>query len=41
MLWLGGTIYHGKGGRYTMGIGVDMPWVGGGYNIGRWSIYLG
>jgi hypothetical protein len=22
-----GFIYHGKGGRYTMGMGVDIPWV--------------
>jgi hypothetical protein len=32
--WVGGSIYHGKGGRYTMVRGVDIPWV-------RGSIYHG
>ena len=26
--WVGGSIYHGYGGRYSMGRGVDIPWVG-------------
>ena len=30
-----GSIYHGKGGQYTMVKGVDIPWVGGQYTMGR------
>ena len=25
--WVGVSIYDGKGGQYTMGRGVDIPWV--------------
>ena len=33
--WVGGSIYHGYGGQYTMDWGgVDIPWVEG-------SIYYG
>ena len=31
----------GTGGQYTMGRGVDIPWVGGRYTMGRGSIYHG
>ena len=33
MLWVGG--------RYTMGMGVDVPWEGGRNCMGRGSIYPG
>ena len=40
--WVGGSIYHGLGwGRYTMGRGVDILWVGVQYTMGRGSIYHG
>ena len=32
--WVGGSIYHGWGGQYTMGRGVDIIWL-------RGSIYHG
>ena len=35
ILWVGGSIYHRKGGRYAMVLGVDIPWVGGRYTMGR------
>ena len=31
----GGLIYHGLGGRYTMGKGFDIPWVEGQNTTGR------
>ena len=34
--WVGGSIYHGNGVRYTMGRGAKIPWIEGskyhGYN---------
>ena len=27
--WVRGSIYHGKGGQYTMDRRVKIPWVGG------------
>ena len=36
--WVGGPIYHGNGGRYTMARGVNIPWVWGRYPMCRGSI---
>jgi hypothetical protein len=33
--WVGGSIYHVYGGRYTMGREVNMPWVGSRYTMVR------
>ena len=36
------SIYHGERGRYAMGSGVDIPWVGWGrYTMDRVSKYHG
>ena len=33
--WVGGSKYHGKGGRYTTGRGFNIPWIGDQNTIGR------
>jgi hypothetical protein len=40
--WEGGSKYHGWGVRYTMGKGVEIPYIGGGENtMVNGSIYYG
>jgi hypothetical protein len=33
--WVGVSIYHEKGDQYTMGRGIDIPWIGGWYAMVR------
>ena len=39
--WIEGLIYHGYGGQYTKGRGIDILWVGGRYAIDRELKYHG